>query len=108
MQPVKITIKGDYYDCQIYRGRLYLWTFNGNLKVFNWNELVSSFIKKETDKIVMTFCFLDGNYLYKSSLIEIFKDSDFKKLLLSKFTLIEKLNFELNENDLEKYLIGKQ
>ena len=27
MQPVKITIKGDYYDCQIYRGRLYLWTF---------------------------------------------------------------------------------
>ena len=29
MQPIKLTIQGDYYDCQIYRGRLYLWTFNG-------------------------------------------------------------------------------
>lgn len=108
MQPVKITIKGDYYDCQIYRGRLYLWTFDGDLKIYNWNELVSSFIKKETDKIAMTFCFLDGNYLYKSSLIELFKDSDFKKLLLSKFTLIEKPKFEINEKELEKYLIGQQ
>ena len=108
MQPVKITIKGDYYDCQIYRGRLYLWTFDGDLKVYNWNELVSSFIKKETDKIAMTFCFLDGNYLYKSSLIELFKDSDFKKLLLSKFTLIEKPKFEIKETELEKYLIGQQ
>lgn len=108
MQPVKITIKGDYYDCQIYRGRLYLWTFNGDLIVYNWNELVNSFIKKETDKIAMTFCFLDGNYLYKSSLIELFKDGDFKKLLLSKFKLIEKQKFVLTENELEKYIIGQQ
>lgn len=81
MQPVKITLRGDYYDCQIYRGRLYLWTFDGTLKVYNWNDLVHSFIRKETDKIAMTFCFLDGNYLYKSSLIELFKDSDFNELL---------------------------
>lgn len=108
MQPVKITIKGDYYDCQIYRGRLYLWTFNGDLKVYNWNEIVQSFIKKETDKIAMTFCFLDGNYLYKSSLIELFKDKDFKKLLLSKFTQIEKPVFQLTEKQLEKFLFGQQ
>jgi len=108
MQPVKITIKGDYYDCQIYRGRLYLWTFNGDLKVYNWNDIVQSFIKKETDKIAMTFCFLDGNYLYKSSLIELFKDKDFKKLLLSKFTQIEKPVFQLTEKQLEKFLFGQQ
>lgn len=108
MQPVKITIKGDYYDCQIYRGRLYLWTFNGDLKVYNWNEIVQSFIKKKTDKIAMTFCFLDGNYLYKSSLIELFKDKDFKKLLLSKFTQIEKPVFQLTEKQLEKFLFGQQ
>jgi hypothetical protein len=108
MQPVKITIKGDYYDCQIYRGRLYLWTFNGDLKVYNWNDLVQSFIKKETDKIAMTFCFLDGNYLYKSSLIELFKDIDFKKLLLDKFTQIERPSFKLTEKQLEKFLFGHQ
>lgn len=108
MQPVKITIKGDYYDCQIYRGRLYLWTFDGDLKVYNWNSIVQSFIKKDTDKIAMTFCFLDGNYLYKSSLIELFKDIDFKKLLIRKFTQIEKLVFQLTEKELEKFLFGQQ
>jgi len=108
MQPVKITIKGDYYDCQIYRGRLYLWTFDGDLKVYNWNDIVQSFIKKDTDKIAMTFCFLDGNYLYKSSLIELFKDVDFKKLLLNKFTQIEKPVFQLTEKQLEKFLFGQQ
>lgn len=108
MQPVKITLKGDYYDCQIYRGRLYLWTFNGDLKVYNWNEIVQSLIKKDTDKIAMTFCFLDGNYLYKSSLIELFKDVDFKKLLLNKFSRIEKPVFHLNEKELDKFLFGQQ
>lgn len=108
MQPIKISIKGDYYDCQIYRGRLYLWTFDGSLKVYNWNELVQSFIKKETDKIAMTFCFLDGNYLYKSSLIELFKDPDFKKILIKKFNQIKKLNLELNEKELDKFLFGEQ
>jgi len=108
MQPVNITIDGNYYDCQIYRGRLYLWTFDGVLKVYDWNELVQSFIKKDTDKIAMTFCFLDGTYLYKSSLIELFKDDDFKKLLLKKFAVVEKANFHLSEKQLAKFLFGQQ
>ncbi len=108
MQPIKITLKGDYYDCQIYRGRLYLWTFEGDLKVYNWNKIVQSFIKKDNDKIAMTFCFLDGNYLYKTSLIELFKDIDFKKLLLNKFTQIEKPVYQLTEKQLEKFLFGQQ
>ena len=74
MQPVKINIEGNYFDCQIYSGRLYLWTFDGDLKVIDWNALVNYLIKNQRDKIVMNFCFLDGNYLYKSSLIELFKD----------------------------------
>lgn len=108
MQPVKITIKGDYYDCQIYRGRLYLWTFDGALKVYKWNELVQSFIKKDTEKIAMTFCFLDGNYLYKSSLIELFRDNDFKNLLLDKFSIIEKVSYQINQKQLESFLFGEQ
>lgn len=108
MQPVKITIKGDYYDCQIYRGRLYLWTFDGVLKVYKWNDIVHSLTKKETDKIAMTFCFLDGNYLYKSSLIELFKDTDFKNLLLSKFSQIQKPDYQLSEKQLEQFLFGEQ
>jgi hypothetical protein len=108
MRPLKVTIHGDYFDCQIYRGRLYLWTFDGELKVYNWNELIRSFIKKETDNIAMTFCFLDGNYLYKSSLIELFKDEDFRSLLLKKFSSIESNNFSLTERQASEFLIGEQ
>ena len=99
MQPLKISIKGDYYDCQIYRGRLYLWDFNGTLKVYDWKSIVQSLIRKETDKIALTFSFLDGNYLYKSSLIELFKDKDFKNLLLKKFKHVESKTFDITQKN---------
>jgi hypothetical protein len=108
MQPVKINIEGNYFDCQIYSGRLYLWTFDGDLKVIDWNALVNYLIKNQRDKIVMNFCFLDGNYLYKSSLIELFKDKDFRKLLLKKFAGIEKKNFKIPEKLLQKFTLGVQ
>lgn len=108
MQPLKISIKGDYYDCQIYRGRLYLWDFDGSLKVYDWTSIIQSLIKKETDKIALTFSFLDGNYLYKSSLIELFKDKDFKQLLLKKFKRVEDKTFEISQKKLTKFLIGEQ
>jgi len=108
MQPIKLTIQGDYYDCQIYRGRLYLWTFDGDLKVYDWNELVESLIKKDTDKIALTFSFQDGHYLYKSSLIEIFEDIDFRNLLIKKFKNIENGKYHFTEKQLEKFLFGEQ
>ena len=108
MQPLKISIKGDYYDCQIYRGRLYLWDFNGGLKVYDWTSLVQSLIKSETDKIALTFSFLDGNYLYKTSLIELFKDKDFKNLLLKKFKRVESKSFQITQKKLSKFLLGEQ
>ncbi|MCJ8154125.1 hypothetical protein MKJ01_10175 [Chryseobacterium sp. SSA4.19] len=108
MQPVKIKIDGNYFDCQIYSGRLYLWTFDGDLKIINWNALINSLIKNDRDKIVMNFCFLDGNYLYKSSLIELFKDRDFRKLLLKKFARVEEKKFIVTEKMLSKFTMGVQ
>ncbi len=108
MQPVKIKIDGNYFDCQIYSGRLYLWTFDGDLKIINWNALINSLIKNDRDKIVMNFCFLDGNYLYKSSLIELFKDRDFRKLLLKKFAHVEEKKFIVTEKMLSKFTMGVQ
>ena len=108
MQPVKITILGDYFDCQIYRGRLYLWTFDGELKVYYWNELVRSLIKDDTDEIAMKFSFIDGNYLYESSRNDIFKDLDFRNLLISKFKILSCYKLIIDESTLNKYLFGVQ
>jgi hypothetical protein len=108
MQPVKISILGDYIDCQIYRGRFYLWTFDGQLKVYKWFDIINSLPNQKRDSLPLKFCFLDGNYLYKSDLVELFHDKDFKKILLDKFSLLSKQNYELDEKQLDKFLFGQQ
>jgi len=108
MQPVKISIHGDYIDCQIYRGRLYLWTFDGKIKVYKWNDLINSLPNNKRDALPLKFCFLDGNYLYKSDLVELFHDSNFKKLLIDKFSILSKQYYKLSEKQVDKYLFGEQ
>lgn len=109
MQPLKISINGDFIDCQIYRGRLYLWTLDGQLKVYSWNSIVNSLVAKEIDRITFEYSFLDGSYLYKKEIIDLIdRDIEFKTLLEKKFNRIAKLNLEINERELEKFLIGQQ
>lgn len=108
MQPVKISIQGDYIDCQIYRGRLYLWTFDGKIKVYKWYDLINSLPNSKRDALSLKFCFLDGNYLYKSDLVELFHDSDLKKILIDKFSVLSKQKYELSEKQVNKFLYGEQ
>lgn len=108
MQPSKITILGDFFDCQIYRGRLYLWTLSGDIYTYDWNGIIDSLETDPIDKIPLTFYFKDGRYLYKSSLIELFKDSEFRDLLKKKFQRIQSRKYILRINELNKFLIGKQ
>lgn len=108
MQPVKIVIHGDFIDCQIYRGRLYLWTLSGELKVYDWDDLAGSFVKNEIDRIAFNLCFIDGNYLYKSELVDLFKDGEFKNVLLKKFQRVTSRNYQISLNEADKYLFGEQ
>lgn len=108
MQPAKITIKGDFIDCQIYRGRLYLWTMRGTLCTYDWNAFIDSICHSDRKKLSFTLTFKDGHYLYKNSLIELFKDPDFKRLLLRKFKVMDNLQLVFTEKQLQKFLIGEQ
>lgn len=108
MRPIKITIFGDYYDCQIYRGRLYLWTFDGDILTFDWPAIVNSFAKLTKDIIGLKLSFLKSNFLYNNLLKEIFEDFEFKTLLSNKFNDLNKYKFELQENEIEPFLIKKQ
>lgn len=82
MLPVKLTIFGDYFDCQLYRGRLYLWTFNGSVKTYNWNSVIQKLIRKANDRIAFTYSFVDCNYLYNQGTQKILEDKDFYDLLV--------------------------
>lgn len=108
MQPIKITIEGDYLDCQIYRSRLYLWTMDGLLKVYNWSSLINSLPNYQNDFVALKLAFLDGNFLYKNELTEIFLDSEFQNLLKYKFQLLNDREYNLTVNDVDQHLFGKQ
>lgn len=36
---MKYIIKGDFYDCQLHKGLLYLWDMDGYLSLYNWEEI---------------------------------------------------------------------
>jgi hypothetical protein len=109
MQPIKVSIEGDYMDCQIYRGRLYLWTFDGLLKVYDWYGIIESFIKEEIDRLTFEYCFLDGNALYKRSIIDLInRDIEFRDLLLKKFKRVAERKYYIDLEILSTFLIGEQ
>lgn len=108
MQPAKISIKGDFIDSQIYRGRLYLWTMDGTLCTYDWNKLVDSLFTDDKEALSYTFTFKDGHYLYKHSLTEIFKDEDFRDLLLHKMNIVSSKSHIISQNQLKKFLIQEQ
>lgn len=85
-----------------------MWTLNGDIYTYDWNGIIDSLEKNPTDKIYLNLCFKNGRYLYNSSLIELFKDSDFIKLLKEKFRSIQSKKYIFEINELDKFLIGKQ
>jgi hypothetical protein len=60
------------------------------------------------DLLPLKFCFLDGNYLYKNDLVELFNDKEFKKVLIGKFSALSKQRYELTEKQADKFLFGEQ
>lgn len=108
MQPVKISIMGNYYDCQIYYGRLYLWTFDGSLKIINWGKLIRGLDYYRQDKLSMRCCFMESNFLYKPDVQFLFSDKEYKNLMSKKLKHINGLQFIIDEKKLSEYLISEQ
>lgn len=51
---MNIIIHGDFYDCQIYRNRLYLWDTWGILYVFNWKALLMYAEQSDDNTLVVS------------------------------------------------------
>lgn len=108
MQPLKITILGDFWDCQIYRGRLYIWTMDGSLLTYRWDEFVNSLSVEPELRLALECGFCRGDYLYNQNFELLFSDIEMVRMLKSKFEKLSEQTFEFQINDLTKFLYGVQ
>lgn len=103
IDPVKIIITGKYYDCQVYRGRLYLWTMDGFLKVYDWNKVINqTIIPKFKEKLPFVFSFMEGNFLYNKRVSYIFSDEAYRSVLLNQYKVLVNTPVTISAEELEK------
>ena len=108
MQPLKITLLGNYYDCQLYRGRLYLWTFDGDLCIYDWNQIINTIIGRGEDWLTFRYGYKDGRYLYNSKTKQLFEDKEFKQIVMRRYAETLSKECVLMEEEIADCLIGKQ
>ena len=108
MQPLKITLLGDYYDCQLYRGRLYLWTFDGELRIYDWDRLVNKVIDRNGDWLSFLYGYKDGRYLYSNKTKQLFEDEEFKRIVIRRYLSSQKKKNVLTEKEVVDCMIGQQ
>jgi len=106
MKPAKITIQGDFWDCQIYRGRLYLWQIDGSLRVVDWRQLVESFIDLPEQMLAMSAAFLQGRLLYSAETHSLFMDPELRILLMKKFDDLSDRMLVVTTDQVQYFTIG--
>ena len=85
MQPLVLSIPGDFWDVQIYRGRLYLWHYDGRLSVYDWERLIELAYPKASRSLAVKAAWLQGNSLYHPDVLAVFDDPGFRKVLDANF-----------------------
>ena len=103
IDPARIIIAGKYYDCQIYRGRLYLWTMDGSIKVYDWNKVINqTVIPKFKEKLPFVFSFMEGNFLYNKRVSYIFSDEAYRSILLNQYNVLVDTPVTISTDELEQ------
>lgn len=106
MQPVKIRILGNFFDSQIYSGKLYLWHFGGRLSVYDWDQLIESIQTDDYLDFVIGLCLKDGSYLYQTFLYDkLIHDKEIGDVLQQKLNTLSGKEFVISEKELCDFLI---
>ncbi len=106
MQPIRLVIPGDYWDSQIYRGRLYLTTMEGGTFVYDWDRAIELITRQDSDRLAITCAFARGDYLYHPEWSLVFRDPDIGTILQKKFASLTMASLELSSADIAASIIG--
>lgn len=108
MQPLKLTIPGEYWDSQIYAGRLYLFERTGDIRTVDWDRLMQGWPIEPGLRIAFECAFWRSDYLYGDRWSLLFSDDEIKTLIVNKFSSLAERQLEVSGTDLEKYSVRRQ
>jgi len=108
MQPLRLTIPGEFYDSQIYAGRLHLWEVDHSIRTYNWDELIDSLAVPENLNLAVQCGFRRSDYLYGSQWDLIFQDKDIRSTITKKFSRLATHSLEMSSSHLTKALVDHQ
>ncbi len=108
LQPLKISIAGEFWDSQIYSGRLYLFCLDGAIQTIRWDELVESWEVEERLRLALRCAFLRSDFLYGRDIQDLFGDVEIKTLLREKFADAHSTRLEVSPRHLAKHLADEQ
>lgn len=101
LEPLKIIIPGRYYDCQIYRGKLYLWTMDGSVRVYDWNKLINCIVMPKFQvRLPFVYAFMEGNFLYNKKVSYIFGEDDYNKVLFKQYQGLVNQSIDLSLDEM--------
>ncbi len=105
INPLVIRIPGEFWDSQIYSGRMYLFTINGEIITLDWNHLLKAFQVPQELDLVFHAAFKQSNLFYGNLGTRILKDQEFNNLLESKFSRLSEINLDIDNLNLPKVRI---
>jgi hypothetical protein len=108
MPPLKLVIPGRYWDSQIYKGRLYLFSRDGDILTIDWDRLIRSWDIGESLTLGLHCAFLRSDYLYGSHWDLMFSQPTIRNLVNMQFEEIARVNLEVSGPRLQANTLGRQ
>jgi hypothetical protein len=106
MPPVKLVLPGEYWDTQIYQGRLYLFARDGSIATLNWDKLVDNVVAPDTLRLALTCAFKRSDYFYRVA--DIFYDPEIREVITRRFDTLSDLDLVVAPADQERVLVSQQ
>jgi hypothetical protein len=108
MSIVKMIIPGQYWDTQIYQGRLYLFGIDGSLTALNWDHLVDNVVVEDSLRLALKCAFKRSDYLYRVAATGLFYDSEVRQIVSRRFASLASRDLVLTPQELQSVLVGRQ
>ncbi|HEX3627328.1 MAG TPA: hypothetical protein VH280_18120 [Verrucomicrobiae bacterium] len=83
--PLRLVLDGQFWDSQIYMGKLYLFTIDGRVHTVDWDRLISEFRVPEDLALPMQCAFSRSDYLYENQRDLIHQDPQVREVIQNKF-----------------------